>query len=292
MRALRIGEVATPGLAVALLLGWDLTAAVVLAGVTYVTSSGITAKVLADLDWIGNRETPVVLSLLVLEDLTMALYLPIVTALLAGVGLLGGSITVAVALTMVSGVLLVALRFGRAVEAFVTSPSEEVLLLKVLGLTLLVAGLAQRLQVSAAVGAFLVGITLSGPLAHTESPRRVRRLHLLRRMELWDERVSTRRSCGSERYGWSSRSRLTIRRSGRRSPRSHRSWGSGRAETLRKWVRRAESDDGRRPGLSSEEHTEIKRLKRELAELRRANEILKAASVLFAAELDRPQTRS
>ncbi len=167
MRALRIGEVATPGLAVALLLGWDLTAAVVLAGVTYVTSSGITAKVLADLDWIGNRETPVVLSLLVLEDLTMALYPPIVTALLAGVGLLGGSITVAVALTMVGGVLLVALRFGRAVEAFVTSPSEEVLLLKVLGLTLLVAGLAQRLQVSAAVGSFLVGITLSGPLAHT-----------------------------------------------------------------------------------------------------------------------------
>ncbi len=158
---------ATPGLAVALLLGWDLTAAVVLAGVTYVTSSGITAKVLTDLDWIGNRETPVVLSLLVLEDLTMALYLPIVTALLAGVGLLDGSITVAVALAMVGGVLVIALRFGRAVQAFVNSPSEEVLLLKVLGLTLLVAGLAQRLQVSAAVGAFLVGITLSGPLART-----------------------------------------------------------------------------------------------------------------------------
>jgi transposase len=65
--------------------------------------------------------------------------------------------------------------------------------------------------------------------------------------------------------------------------------GIGSAETLRKWVRRAEIDAGQRPGLTSEEHAEIKRLKRENAELRRANEILKAASSFFAAELDRPQ---
>ena len=60
-------------------------------------------------------------------------------------------------------------------------------------------------------------------------------------------------------------------------------------ETLRKWVRQAEIDAGQRPGLTSEEHAEIKRLKRENAELRRANEILKSASAFFAAELDRPQ---
>jgi transposase len=65
--------------------------------------------------------------------------------------------------------------------------------------------------------------------------------------------------------------------------------GIGSTETLRKWVRRAEVNAGQRPGLTSEEHTEIKRLKRENAELRRANEILKAASSFFAAELDRPQ---
>ena len=57
-------------------------------------------------------------------------------------------------------------------------------------------------------------------------------------------------------------------------------------------MRRAEVDDGRRPGLTSGEHAEIKRLKRENAELRRANEILKAASAFFAAELDRPHQRS
>jgi transposase len=68
--------------------------------------------------------------------------------------------------------------------------------------------------------------------------------------------------------------------------------GIGSAETLRKWVRQAEVDGGTRPGLSSEESAEIKRLKRENAELKRANEILKAASAFFAAELDRPHTRS
>lgn len=68
--------------------------------------------------------------------------------------------------------------------------------------------------------------------------------------------------------------------------------GIGTAETLREWVRRVEIDGGQRPGLTGQEHAEIKRLKREVAERRRANEILKAASAFFAAELDRPQTRS
>jgi transposase len=68
--------------------------------------------------------------------------------------------------------------------------------------------------------------------------------------------------------------------------------GIGTAETLRKWVRQAEVDAGTRPGVTSEESADIKRLKRENAELRRANEILKAASAFFAAELDRPQTHS
>jgi transposase len=63
------------------------------------------------------------------------------------------------------------------------------------------------------------------------------------------------------------------------------------AETVRKWVRRSEVDAGARAGTTSEESAEIKRLRRENAELRRANEILKSASAFFAAELDRPQPR-
>lgn len=64
--------------------------------------------------------------------------------------------------------------------------------------------------------------------------------------------------------------------------------GIGSPETLRKWVRRAEVDGGQRPGTSTEESAALKALKKENAELRRANEILKAASAFFAAELDRP----
>jgi transposase len=64
--------------------------------------------------------------------------------------------------------------------------------------------------------------------------------------------------------------------------------GVATAETVRKWVRQAEVDAGSRPGMSTEESVELKRLKRENAELRRANAILKTASAFFAAELDRP----
>jgi transposase len=62
-------------------------------------------------------------------------------------------------------------------------------------------------------------------------------------------------------------------------------------ETVRRWRRKAQIDAGEPPGMTTSEHAEIRRLKRELAEMRRANELLKAASAFFAAELDRPATK-
>ncbi|MFG3258471.1 cation:proton antiporter [Streptomyces sp. NPDC048172] len=156
---------AVPGALMALLMGWGPVAAVVLAGVTWISSSGVIAKVMGDLGRLGNRETPVILSVLVLEDLAMAVYLPIITALLAGAGLAAGSVTLAIALGVAGLVLFVAVRYGRLISRFVSSDDPEKLLLVVLGLTLLVAGVAQQLQVSAAVGAFLVGIALSEEVA-------------------------------------------------------------------------------------------------------------------------------
>ena len=62
-------------------------------------------------------------------------------------------------------------------------------------------------------------------------------------------------------------------------------------ETLRQWVRRAETDAGQRPGLTTDERAKIRELEREVKELRRANEILKAAAHFFGAELDRQPPR-
>lgn len=152
---------ATPGAVAALLLGWGPVGALAMAGVTWVSSSGIIAKVLSDLGRLGNRETPAVLSVLVMEDLAMALYLPITTAVLASLGFLAGLRTVGIALVLLVVVLVVALRFGGAVSAVVDSPTSEVFLLRVIGVALLVAGVASQLQVSAGVGAFLLGIAIS-----------------------------------------------------------------------------------------------------------------------------------
>jgi monovalent cation:H+ antiporter-2, CPA2 family len=154
----------TPGLLAGLALGWGTAASVVLGGVTYISSSGIAAKLIDDLGWLANRETPLVLSLLVAEDLVMAVYLPVIGALLAGGTILAVGGSVAIALAAAGTALFVAFRYGETFTRAVASPSREGLLLGVLGITLVVAGTAERLHISAAVGAFLVGIALSGPV--------------------------------------------------------------------------------------------------------------------------------
>jgi CPA2 family monovalent cation:H+ antiporter-2 len=156
-----------PGAGLAFLLGWGPVGAMVMGGVTYISSSGIAAKVITDLGRLGNRETPVVLSILVFEDLAMAVYLPILTATLAGVSFLGGLTTVGVSLAVVTLVLMVALRHGHHVSKAVHSENSEVFLLNLLGAALLVAGVASAMQVSAAVGAFMLGIAISGATAHS-----------------------------------------------------------------------------------------------------------------------------
>ena len=155
-----------PGLLLGLVLGWSAVASVLLGGVSYVSSSGIIAKLLGDLGRLGNRETPTILSILVLEDLTMAIYLPIVAVLLAGAGVMTGLVSLAVALGVVAVIVLFAVKIGPWLSRVVDSESNEVTVLVILGLVLFVGGLVQEVDVSAAVGAFLVGLALSGPVQH------------------------------------------------------------------------------------------------------------------------------
>lgn len=154
-----------PGLIAGLLLGWSPLAALLLGGVTYISSSGVIAKILAELGRLNNPETPTLISILVFEDFAMAVYLPLVAVLLIGQGISQVVISVLVALFAVGVVLFIAVRYGKKFSVFIAHQSDEVILLTTFGLILLVAGLAQRLQVSAAIGAFLIGIALSEPIA-------------------------------------------------------------------------------------------------------------------------------
>lgn len=156
----------TPGFVAGLLLDMGAVPALFLGGVTYISSSGVVAKVLGDLGWTGNRETPMVLSVLVFEDLAMAVILPILGAIALGGTLAGAGLSVGIALAAVAATLYLSIRHGERASRLAFSDSDEVNLLTVLGVTLFVAGAAELIHVSAAVGAFLVGIAVSGEAAH------------------------------------------------------------------------------------------------------------------------------
>lgn len=160
-----------PGFIAGILLGWSPLSSILLGGITLISSSGIVARVLSELGRMNAPETPTVLSILVLEDLMMAIYLPLVAVLLAGGGPVKVVVSVAIACTTVLVVLFVATRYGHSLSAFIAHQSDEVVLLSIFGTVLLVAGIAQHLRVSAAIGAFLVGIAVSGPI--TEQSHRL-----------------------------------------------------------------------------------------------------------------------
>ncbi|MFV0494036.1 cation:proton antiporter [Mycobacterium sp.] len=156
---------AGPGALAGWLLGWSGVGILALAGVTYISSSGVIARLLEDLGRLGNRETPAVLAVLVLEDFAMAPYLPLLTVLAAGgtwVEAVGGMVAAVGALI---AAFAASYRWGHLLGRFVAHPDSDQLLLRVLGITLIVAALAETLRVSAAVGAFLVGLTLTGEAA-------------------------------------------------------------------------------------------------------------------------------
>ncbi|WP_343600986.1 cation:proton antiporter [Mycobacterium sp.] len=156
---------ATPGALAGWLLGLDAVGILALAGVTYVSSSGLIARLLEDLHRLGNRETPAILAVLVLEDFMMAAYLPLFAVLATGgtVQLAVGGMAVAVLALWAA--FAASYRWGHHVGRLVGHADSEQLLLRVLGITLIVAAFAEHVHASAAVGAFLVGLTLTGETA-------------------------------------------------------------------------------------------------------------------------------
>ncbi|GGW62130.1 cation:proton antiporter [Streptomyces xantholiticus] len=156
---------AAPGAVTGWLLGFDGLGILALAGATYVSSSGIIARLLADLRRLGNRETPAILSVLVMEDIVMAAYLPLLAVLAAGGPWWQALLGTVAAVGAVLAAFTASYRWGHHLGRLLSHPDAEQLLLRVLGLTLIVAALAEVVHASAAVGAFLVGLSLTGETA-------------------------------------------------------------------------------------------------------------------------------
>ena len=156
---------ATPGAIAGWLLGLNAVGILAMAGITFISSSGVIARLLNDLRRLGNRETPAVLSVLVLEDFAMAAYLPVLAVLAAGGTWWQALVWMSVALAALGSAFAASYRWGHHVGRLISHPDDEQLLLRILGLTLIVAAVAEHLHASAAVGAFLVGLTLTGETA-------------------------------------------------------------------------------------------------------------------------------
>jgi CPA2 family monovalent cation:H+ antiporter-2 len=154
-----------PGFAAALVMGWSVPTAALLGGVTWVSSSGVAAKILSESGRLKAPETPVVLAILVMEDLAMAVFLPLASWSMSGGVAGGGLLGVVGTLVAVALALFLAFRSRGLAARLMSHRSDEVVMFTALGLMLLVAGLAQRFHVSAAVGAFVLGLSLSGPMA-------------------------------------------------------------------------------------------------------------------------------
>jgi K+:H+ antiporter subunit KhtU len=163
------------GLALGLTLSWGSREAFVIAGAVGISSSAIVTKLLVELKRLANRETPMILGVIVVEDLFLALYLALLQPILGraqepleAVLLFGRAFAFLTALFLVA-------RFGAHwAGRFVSSDDDELLTVVFVGLAILVAGVAEEIGVSDAIGAFMVGLIL----AETKAAPRIERLVL------------------------------------------------------------------------------------------------------------------
>jgi len=163
------------GLGLGFAIGWGSKEAFVIAGATGISSSAIVTKVLVELHRLQNRETTLILGIIVLEDLFLALYLAALAPVFGTADGTGEAVLLFLRALAFLVALAVVARYGRAIVGRVVSaPDDELLVVVFVGFALLVAGVAYQLGVSDAIGAFMAGLVLSG----TAAKRRIERLVL------------------------------------------------------------------------------------------------------------------
>lgn len=160
-----------PGFVLGLVMGWGVAGAFALAGITYVSSSGIAAQLIKEMGWRRSEVAKRATGILVFEDLALAPYLPLLTSVVLGVSVWSGFISVALALAITGLVILISFK-GSSKLVKILDPSEPGgLLLTVFGAALLAAGLADLVGFSGVVAAFLIGLLLTGEVAETARAR-------------------------------------------------------------------------------------------------------------------------
>jgi monovalent cation:H+ antiporter-2, CPA2 family len=162
---------ALPGAIIGLLLGWGWVGAVVLSGLTYVSSSGIAAELISESGWNKSEMAKRTISILALEDLALAIYLPIISSVVIGVSIVTGLISISIAFIIIGLVILVSLRREGIFVGVLSNQSSISLLLTVFGAALVAAGVANLVGFSGAVAAFLVGLLLTGEVAEAARER-------------------------------------------------------------------------------------------------------------------------
>jgi monovalent cation:H+ antiporter-2, CPA2 family len=162
---------AIPGALIGLLLGWGWVGAIVLSGLTYVSSSGIAAELISESGWNKSEIAKRTISILALEDMALAIYLPIISSVVIGLSLAAGLISISVAFVIIGLVILVSLRRDGVVSGVLSNQSPISLLLTVFGSALVAAGVANLIGFSGAVAAFLVGLLLTGEVAEAARER-------------------------------------------------------------------------------------------------------------------------
>lgn len=160
-----------PGFVLGLVMGWGVSGAFALAGITYVSSSGIAAQLIKEMGWRRSEVAKRATGILVFEDLALAPYLPLLTSVVLGVAVWSGFLSVALALGITGLVILISFK-GSSKLVKILDPSEPGgLLLTVFGAALLAAGLADLVGFSGVVAAFLIGLLLTGEVAETARAR-------------------------------------------------------------------------------------------------------------------------